>query len=323
MNKQHPYTQGQTIELIHLTAERLGLQEPAVIEKDLYVTRAISVLQGVDNETFKLVFQGGTALVKAHKLIQRMSEDCDFRIAYKQPNSTMPKEAQRKLLRFYRADLVSALKKNGFKLQEDAIRVRNEGQFISMQAQYPSVCRIPNALKPFIALEFFLDEVKTPVVNKEVSSLIRETLGETIQHESIEVECMSISETAVEKWVALTRRVVTRKEANQYDSQALVRHIYDLHMLNKHMTFGENFSDLVNEVVEGDRRHFRKYSHFYYVDPVSAINQALMELEENPDWQSSWSVFVGAMVYGDKPTYEEAMMTLRSLSRRALSSLGG
>ncbi len=321
MKKYNPYTREQTVELIHLTAERLGLQEPAVIEKDLYVTQAISVLQGVVNETFKLIFQGGTALAKAHKLIQRMSEDCDFRIAYRQLNQTMAKDVQRKKLRAYRYDLVSALKNHGFKLQEDAVRVRNEGQFVCIRAEYPSVHGVPSVLKPFVALEFFLDDVKTPVVGKVISTLVRETLGERIQHASAEVECMSISETAAEKWVALTRRVITAKEKDRYYSQALVRHIYDLHMIDKHSPLGEEFTDLAVKVVEGDRNHFKKHSNLYYADPVKAIKHSLSELEENLDWQSAWNAFIEAMVYGDKLTYEEAMETLRALSELVLKSL--
>ena len=79
MNK---YLQDRSLleELISITAERLGLSEPYVIEKDLYVTLAIAALMQVNNPYFKLIFQGGTALAKAHRIVQRMSEDCDFRI---------------------------------------------------------------------------------------------------------------------------------------------------------------------------------------------------------------------------------------------------
>lgn len=129
----------ETQELINITAQNLGLQELFVIEKDLFVTKAISTLMPVEDDIFKLVFQGGTALAKAHGFIQRMSEDCDFRLAHKCPEQARKKDAQRKLLRRFRKNLVTALEENDFELDDQAVRVRNEGQFISIRAKYPSI----------------------------------------------------------------------------------------------------------------------------------------------------------------------------------------
>jgi predicted nucleotidyltransferase component of viral defense system len=67
---------------INDTGELLGLDE-TVIEKDYYVTQVIHTLSNVENENFRLVFCGGTCLAKAYKLVQRMSEDVDFKIQLK------------------------------------------------------------------------------------------------------------------------------------------------------------------------------------------------------------------------------------------------
>ena len=98
--------------LIQATGYQLNLSE-FVIEKDIFVTKAIAILMSVEDEVFKLVFQGGTALAKAHRFVQRMSEDCDFRLAYKNPEEAHKKDAQRKLLRAFRKNLVKALVDNG------------------------------------------------------------------------------------------------------------------------------------------------------------------------------------------------------------------
>jgi hypothetical protein len=47
----------------------------ALVEKDLFVVRAIAALAAIDASPFQLVFGGGTALARAHKIVQRMSED--------------------------------------------------------------------------------------------------------------------------------------------------------------------------------------------------------------------------------------------------------
>jgi hypothetical protein len=51
------------------------------VAKDFYVVRAIAALAAIDVTPFDLVFGGGTALARAHRIIQRMSEDMDFKIA--------------------------------------------------------------------------------------------------------------------------------------------------------------------------------------------------------------------------------------------------
>ena len=64
------------LELIQATADH-G-QIPAVyVENDYWVTRVLKRLQESDyGET--VVFKGGTALSKAHRLIERFSEDIDL-----------------------------------------------------------------------------------------------------------------------------------------------------------------------------------------------------------------------------------------------------
>jgi hypothetical protein len=57
-----------------------GLPGTAPVAKDFHVVRAIRALALLDAAPFNLVFGGGTALARAHRLVQRMSEDVDFKI---------------------------------------------------------------------------------------------------------------------------------------------------------------------------------------------------------------------------------------------------
>jgi predicted nucleotidyltransferase component of viral defense system len=68
----------KTLKQIEATRAILGLPS-YIVEKDLYVTQAISIVTKIKHEHFDLVFQGGTSLAKAHRIVKRMSEDCDFR----------------------------------------------------------------------------------------------------------------------------------------------------------------------------------------------------------------------------------------------------
>jgi hypothetical protein len=62
-----------------------------------------------------------------------------------------------------------------------------------------------------------------------VSSMIRVTLGnEYSNHGYFPVACVSLDETAAEKWVALSRRIVDAKQTLRDLDKDLVRHLYDL-----------------------------------------------------------------------------------------------
>ncbi|MBK6621639.1 MAG: nucleotidyl transferase AbiEii/AbiGii toxin family protein [Saprospirales bacterium] len=54
--------------------------DPSMVEKDWNVTQVLAFLASKHFPGFDIVFSGGTALSKAHGLIQRFSEDVDFRV---------------------------------------------------------------------------------------------------------------------------------------------------------------------------------------------------------------------------------------------------
>ena len=57
--------------------EHFGLPNPAVVEKDFHILKALAAIAAIDTAPLRLVFGGGTALSRAHQLIQRLSEDID------------------------------------------------------------------------------------------------------------------------------------------------------------------------------------------------------------------------------------------------------
>src|SRR5207237_33701 len=62
-----------------------GLPSPALVEKDFYVVKALAAIAAIDTAPLRLVFGGGTALSRAHRLVRRMSEDIDLRIVGDKP----------------------------------------------------------------------------------------------------------------------------------------------------------------------------------------------------------------------------------------------
>jgi len=52
----------------------------AIFEKDLLVTKTLGLVQDFNWDKFSIVFCGGTSLSKGYELIERMSEDIDFKV---------------------------------------------------------------------------------------------------------------------------------------------------------------------------------------------------------------------------------------------------
>ena len=118
-------------ELFEQVADRLGIDK-SFVEKDWFVIQAIGLISGVNISGFEVVFTGGTALSKAHGLLERFSEDVDFRIQ-------APEELRnRKALSGFRKSVVTALRENGFAFNDEQVRSRDENRFFSIDLAYNS-----------------------------------------------------------------------------------------------------------------------------------------------------------------------------------------
>ena len=118
-------------------ADFFGLVGTAPVEKDFQVVRAIAAVAAIDAAPFTLVFGGGTALARAHKIVRRMSEDVDFKIV--PPATPISRNALRKQLGILRDRMTAALQSAGFVFDpadKDALRSRNENRYTIYQLPY-------------------------------------------------------------------------------------------------------------------------------------------------------------------------------------------
>lgn len=100
--------------------KHFDLPSPALVEKDWYVVKALAAINSADARPFRLVFGGGTALSRAHRLTRRMSEDVDLKIVSDQPRS-------RAELRKLRDTVTSALLNAGFQFDPENSEQRDSG----------------------------------------------------------------------------------------------------------------------------------------------------------------------------------------------------
>jgi len=138
-------------ESIPVAADFFNLEESVVI-KDLQVVRAIHAICSVDATPFRLVFAGGTALARAHKIIRRMSEDVDFKVV-PLTNDPISKTELRKQLRGLRERVTAALSENGFDANAN-YRSRNENQYTVWNLPYTNSNATEQVLRPEIKIEF-------------------------------------------------------------------------------------------------------------------------------------------------------------------------
>jgi hypothetical protein len=185
--------------------EHFRLPSIGLVEKDLYVVKAIAALAAIDAAPFTLVFGGGTALARAHKIIRRMSEDVDFKIV-PLPAAPISRSGLRRALGRLSDQVTAALHAAGFAFNpKSCTRSRNENRYTVWQLPYAADSGAGEGLRPTIQIELTYAPLRQAPVTLPVSSFMAE--AHSRPPEVAQIPCVSVTETAAEKLVALTRRI--------------------------------------------------------------------------------------------------------------------
>ena len=296
---------------IRKTAIYLGL--PAdFIRKDYFVTKAIRLLTGIEDDYFELIFQGGTSLSKGYCLINRLSEDIDFRVRLKDSAKKLGKDAKRRQLRSFRYSLIDALVNGGFVIHPENVKVFYEGRYMSIRASFDGGGDL-SYLKPHIAIDCFLGELELEPQVKDISSMVKVHLGDESDHVFFPVACVALDETAAEKWVALTRRVAGAGKKERDSDKHLVRHLYDLYQLSDKKCLSDKYYLVIEKVLQKEDAMFELQATEAN-NLLSNSKLALQDLRSNEKWEEHWNFFLEQMVYHpDKPTFEQAMAVVEGL----------
>jgi hypothetical protein len=251
--------------------EHFRLPSIGLVEKDLYVVTATAALAAIDAAPFTLVFGGGTALARAHKIIRRMSEDVDFKIV-PLPAAPVSRSGIRRALGKLGDQVTAALHAAGFAFDpkdEACTRSQNENRYTIWQLPYaadsgrepaPDLIR-GEGLRPTIQIEMTYAPLRQTPVTLPVSSFIAEAHGRA--PEVAGIPCVSVTETAAEKLVALTRRIAMELAGLSRDPDpTLVRHIYDLHLMQGHID-PVQVATLARDIAGADAQEFH--------NPVSGL----------------------------------------------------
>jgi hypothetical protein len=132
-----------------------GLPTKASVAKDFHVVRAIRAVMSIDAAPFTLIFGGGTALARAHKLVRRMSEDVDFKIV-PQASAPVSRNGLRRELGRLGDKVTQALHDAGFAFDpadKTSLRSQNENRYTVWQLPYDSTGGAGQGLRPTIQIE--------------------------------------------------------------------------------------------------------------------------------------------------------------------------
>jgi hypothetical protein len=130
------------------------------------------------------------------------------------------------------------------------------------------------------------------------------------------IPCVSIIETAAEKFVALTRRVGAElAAAGGPRDPTLVRHLYDLHAIRQHYDAAEALA-LARTIMAADAAAYGHQFPAYRADPIAATLQAVDGLTSDPSYAQRYATFSRNMVYGDDIEFDACIGTLLALTEQ-------
>lgn len=205
--------------IIEDIARELGVHE-SFVEKDWYATEALKIIDQIKDAKFSPVFSGGTSLSKGYGLIERFSEDLDFKIL----GSGTETGGDRKQ---YRDKIYQTIRDNGgdLKIIDGSEITRDGRRFFGCSLEYPKIFKPKENIRPHVKLEF---SFRQPFLDPERREM--RTLESSLRKEPPDLcmPCIRPVETAADKLSAFIWRVLNRDRSAGNDDPTLIRHLHDL-----------------------------------------------------------------------------------------------
>lgn len=285
---------------------KFGISE-SFIEKDWFVTQIIKLLTENQYLDYAIVFTGGTSLSKAHKLIERFSEDIDFRVVAPSLEGQSLSQIASNLSGF--KNHIRGLLEQEFEIL--SVEARNKNRHITLYLAYPTAYSPAEALRPHIKLEFTLSSLALSSIALPVASFVSEASSETPEVETI--ACIDPVEIAADKLSAILWRIPSRVRGTDDKDPDVVRHLHDLAMLSSKALEYEGFAALVSQTIERDADRAKSLDG---LTPEKKMDEMMRILETDNQYPQEYASFVDGMVYNQDasiPSFEEAVSKVRSM----------
>lgn len=279
---------------------------PAFIEKDWYATQVIQAIASFEATTITPIFSGGTSLSKAYGIIQRFSEDLDFRACFNA--DSLPNKTTRRAFRHMILELIDALPD----LAIDDESIIAGSNYFKCSLTYPQAFAQANALRPTLLVEFSYTQPNNAPETRSISSMVSDYKG--LPSET-QILCLSPIDTAADKLSALTWRVLKRDRTSPHDDPAMMRHLYDLNALKDAIENNPlEFAKTGQAAFDVDNKTTKRMLDLPLTE---SIQQAAKVMREDSTYQDEYRNFVDAMSYAaddDRIRFESAVHYFESLA---------
>ena len=286
--------------------------DEAFVEKDWYVVQAIQVLLKLATPDLTPVFSGGTSLLKAHGLIQRFSEDIDFKLILSDAFLEKSPGQKRSALSAFKNGLADAWAAAGFVIT--GVEAGSGNGFIQIDMDYPTILDGHDALRPHIQAEISAKPPPLATGERSLASFVHQYRG--LEPEITAIACVDPVETAADKLSAFCLRVLTRDREKADDDPTIVRHLHDLAALETVIVASEQFPALAETTMIADSH--RGGGALSGMHPAERVAALMERLQTDAHYADEYGRFVGGMAFsreGEIASYPEAVEALRRLCR--------
>lgn len=280
--------------------------DPAMVEKDWQVTQVLAFISNLNLPGYKIVFSGGTSLSKAHGLIQRFSEDIDFKVIADE------EAPDRATLSTFKNSVINALASAGFAVDRTSLTARDSNRFFSFNLDYNSHFAPIAGLRPHIQLEFTVARPKLPSTEESVDSFITQLKRDAPEVDKI--SCVDPVEIAADKLSALVWRIPKQTQGEKPEDRSLVRHLHDLAMLESRIKGSTLFPALLIDALQQDNYRNKDISALAPNEKFKLLLDNLTNEEEK--YRAEYDTFVKSVSYateGVVPNYDTALNAVKRL----------
>ncbi len=309
-------------------ADRAGISNPAIVEKDFWVCFILDYLFHRSPWPQSFIFKGGTSLSKAYHVIERFSEDIDLIMDWRllgydffEPWEERSKTQQDKFNKKAVAE-ASAFLSGIFapRMEKDLSDMIGRGIVIRMDPDDKEQCTVnffyphvfnTNYLRQEIRLEIGPLAEWVPSHPVTIRSIAAEQFPTAFKNTDIVVPTVDVERTFWEKVTIL------HKTSSSYNQKGIparyARHYYDLYQMSQRGVKDLAFSQ--KKLLEQDVKFKLKFyysknasyetAHFGTVKLVPS-KAAIKDLSVDYDHMKD-------MIYGKKPSFNEIMDTLAKL----------
>lgn len=310
------------------SANRAGISNPAIVEKDFWVCFTLDYLFHKSPWPQSFIFKGGTSLSKAYHAIERFSEDIDLIMDWrllgydinepweyrsKNQQDKFNKTAVAKASAFLTDTFAPQMEKDIRNIIGRNVEVRmdpDDKEQCTVNFYYPHVFDT-TYLRQEIRLEIGPLAEWVPSHSVAITSMVAEQFPMVFNQLSTVVSTVDVERTFWEKVTIL------HKTACSYEQKGIpsryARHYYDLYQMCHSNMKEKAFSR--KELLEQDVKFKLK---FYYAKNASYETAKFGTLRLVPDSAAINDLIADYdhmkdMIYGEKPEFNEILKTISEL----------